>query len=384
MHWSDLLRRPMQSMLQLPWMPPDEQRMPLDPVRLPRDERPHRTQVEWWHFMGYVEPRPAVPRGKKEDDQEREARRRRRTTFVMSVLKGQIQQISQLASIVILFDHERKTYSTSAKFGTMQSSYFELQDGRAFRFHFGPSGPAREGPPEAWSVAGGMGMYTMAIDTVQQLALELHQRAPAVFPGPGGIFHYGGPEEDQPPREMAYYLWPLLQVDGIRGIGADERAVQGEAWMEHQWGDVPLGQYRWRYLAVVIEEGDFKGRWLFFSTQARSGRGFTRAGDHRKHWTGFWITPDGRHRAVSADEPAPAAMYDVYPLVTHLRVRLESEAPAFGLRIEPLHRHQECRTNLPAGLLPAFWEGACDVHLSTPGMKEQRVGWAIMELAGFR
>jgi hypothetical protein len=393
----------------IPWMPSTPQVERLEAVRLPRDERPHHSKMEWWHFMGYVEPRPTAAETDdkiKNDETEeqrtkrkkalREKREAKRTTFVMSILRGQIQQMSHLGSIVILMDHERKAYTTSVKLGAMQSSYFELQDGRAFRFHFGPQGPSRLGPPEAWSATGGMGIYTLAIDTAKQLALELEQSTPAVFPGPKGIYNY----DDQ--RKMAYYLWPSLEVEGVQGVGADEQAVTGQAWMEHQWGDVPIGDYRWRYLAVIIEEGDYVGRWLFFMTETRGGNKNKNDSDTGGPWQAFWIKPNGSVERVEAHEAKDSStLHDVYPLISKLRVsgeKVDSMAPVptpttsqqlssdkeFTLLVEPVHLHQECNPKLPGGLIPAFWEGACDVYVVEEGKPKEKVGWAVMELAGYR
>lgn len=367
----------------LPWMPAADRKLPLEAVRLPRDERPHRRAVEWWHFMGYVGPtKPGAPVTDHD-----------RTTFIVSVLKGQMQGMSHLAGIVILYDHARKTYSVSAKLGAMGSSYYELNDGRAFRFHFGPTGPARQGPPDAWSVDGGMGYYTIAIDTVQQLALELTQSEPAVFLNSGserpGVVGYGSHPSGYP-IEMAYYLWPMLKVRGTQGVGATERPVEGRAWMEHQWGDVNVGSARWTYIAVVIERkrtGEPGAEpdpppdcWLFF----RSGNRLQMSPDD---WRGFRLQDDGSAEELDVHhEPVDVTKYGPYELVTKLLAKYKGkkdENTRYILKITPKHLHQECRTGLPTALVPVFWEGACDVTLIGSDGKEER-GWAIMELAGYR
>ena len=139
----------------------------LEPVRLPRDERPHERAVEWWHFMG----RLWAPEDLKHTNDRID--RGKGMTFIATTLKGRFQGITKLAGVVILIDHEREHYATSAKVSSLGASYLEPDDGRSFLFHFGPRGPSRKGPPEAWSISGGMGLYRLDLDVGEQLSLSL-------------------------------------------------------------------------------------------------------------------------------------------------------------------------------------------------------------------
>src|SRR5262245_10738303 len=86
----------------LPWMPPAGQPRLIQPIRLPRDERPHDAAIEWWHFMGYL--RHGAPEERGPSDHHKPE-----LTFVVSTMKAQVQGITKLAGIVMLFDHKEKT-----------------------------------------------------------------------------------------------------------------------------------------------------------------------------------------------------------------------------------------------------------------------------------
>lgn len=502
----------------LPWVPAKPGRISLPAVRLPRDERPHDRSVEWWHFMGYVAPEKKGSTAKTVEYDET-----KRTSFVLTILKGQVQGLSCLVGVAILIDHAKKTYSLSKEIAPLDSGYFEPEDGKAICFHFGPRGPARRGPPEAFSVRGGMGKYTLDIDTDQQLALELSQEAPAVFLEKDGVFHYralaphernalrelkekleygiallykfdneppASPEEDSKrkrdmqsildraheilelyprvlfeepelfatganvlvsayhaleketdevslklkksmltvrlkleraalaPREvtnslneeLAYYLWPGMLAMGTQGVGVDETRVGGRAWMEHQWGDLAIGDYRWRYLAIIVEENcdeacpiaasKFAGQWLFFEFGPRRGMKPVR---HAYH-----VDTKGQvqmlHGVIRFEDSEPTK--DGFPLVKAIELielRFERAADELGpspvqeslpskafhakFHITPVRNDQVCRTNLPEGLLPVFWEGACEVKIEDMSAKDRREdivdAWAVMEIAGY-
>lgn len=502
----------------LPWVPAKPGRTALPPVRLPRDERPHDRTVEWWHYMGYVRPLQGAKKGQTTEEGDD------RTSFVVTILKGQMQGLSCLVGVVILIDHAKKTHSVSTKIAPLDAAYFEPEDGRALCFHFGPRAPARRGPPEAFSVRGGMGKYTLDIDTDQQFALELSQDGPAVFLDQDGVFHYRalaphernalsqledlvqrglgllnefleevertGKVQDNPLRrqatedlfkeaneiiehyprvlvenpdlfvtgasalasaaqaladynkdlanealrlrvrlerasflprdggsamneQMAYYLWPGMVVNGTRGVGVEEKAVAGRAWMEHQWGDLPIGDYRWRYIAVIVEkehekpdgsvyQSKFAGQWVFFEFgPRRGGKGIRHA---------YHVDPEGHvrtlHGVVKFDGDSPTK--DGFPLIetvelmelgSKVKIKNEGASPAapsdaprsirrYKFHFKPIRNDQVCRTNLPESLMPVFWEGACEVAIedlsSFSGDREEGTNaWAIMELAGY-
>jgi predicted secreted hydrolase len=370
--------------LALPWMPSEAQPAPLAPVRLPFDEQPHANAIEWWHFMGYVDKLPP-----KQTDSSYAPERR--LSFVVSVLKAQKLGLSNIVGLAILIDHEKRTYDVSSQLSPIGACYFEPTDGRRFRFHFGPAGASRPDSSPAWEVAGGMGVYSINISTSEQLALNLRQKTPAVLLGRerlDGIMSYDGSDA------MAYYVWPDIEVTGIRGVGTKQIQLRGQAWMDHQWGDMRVGDYRWKYLAIVlfVDNGGVPtraGQLLLFRTDKN--------GPCKSY--GVWIETDGHYsivEEVAIDHGRNA--YAGYPLETSVELNgirsastthpnnasLPSSVKA-TLTVKPIFTEQECTTQLSATFFPRFWEGACTVDGTFNGDNvNSDHSWAITEIAGYR
>jgi predicted secreted hydrolase len=360
--------------LPLPWMP-RAQPAPIARVHLPFDEQPHARLMEWWHFMGRVYDKP----------QDAGVEPKRALTFVLSILKAQVAGLANLVGLVILIDHEQRTYNVNTNLGPIGSCYSEPTDGRRFRFHFGPPGPVRAGSSPAWDVVGGMGSYAIAINTSEQISLVLQQRTPAALLGKerDGVMRYL--DEDQ----MAYYAWPNMDViSGSRGTGAERTVLEGRGWMEHQWGDMPLGDYRWRYVAVdvVLDDKSRIGQLLLF--RAEKSASTVRYA--------VWVSPSGRcsvldHPDLAVKDLNCGTWRGVCPIGTQItfRVAADDGADISGtLDVTPVFREQECTTELSPAFFPRFWEGACTVRgsVETGGKKiavDAKQSWAITELAGY-
>lgn len=394
------------ALVNLPWQPSERPPERLSPVRLPRDERCHHHAIEWWYFMGYVDPEGSGDGSK-------------RLSFIVSVIKGRVAGMTKLMGSVVLVDHAKKTHSVMTRLGLMGTSYFELHDGRAFQFHFGSAAPIRPGPPEALAIEGGMGTYSMVIDTSEQLVLEFDQEKgnPAVYLGEDGIMDYAGTDQ------MAYYLWPHLKVSGRWGTGRDEKAVEGQAWMEHQYGDIQLGDYHWRYLAVMFTQGDWANKRLivFEYLKSRRSRDDWTKGEGKLHCV--LIDADGYAHDLSPKysiKPSYDTTPEGYELIREIKfielpksddvnkpksddVNKRSEnsplrddkpltiselvcspkgngsSVPLNLVIKPHYPDQEHRTALPPSLFPSYWEGACAVCEKASG---NEIGWAAMQVFG--
>ena len=360
---------------------------PLPPVQLPRDERPHQRGIEWWHFMGHFRKLhsavrvPACGPDHPTAPSSEAAPVGETYTFVLTVLKARVQGFSKLASFAILVDHARETHTVSTQVGALGTVCFEPEDGSALNFHFGPRGPSRPGPPEAWSVRGGMGFYQVDIDTSLQLSMSLAQRNAAVLVGwdqtgsehtkVDGIMRYADDDE------MGYYAFPALSLDGVMGTGRDERPIVGRAWMEHQWGDFPLGDYKWKYLAINMRRENVGTNEQLLLFRAVKGNSKNEIGH------GLWIHANGESSPVEVNSRTVADTRDRfngYPLETIINIPKQS----ISLTIKPLFRDQECRTELPRSLFPTFWEGACCVNGNIGGDKvDSAYSWAVTELAGY-
>lgn len=346
----------------LPWMPPEERQRPLDPVVLPQDERPHDRLVEWWHFIGRL-----VVQGT-------EGEQGRPYSFIVSVLKGRVLGLDQIGGIVVLVDEEDKSRVVSSRAMAAGSATFDPNDGRHFFFQFG-AGAARPGPPNGWRVAGGMGAYALDIDTQRQLSLRLTQRSPAVLLGDDGRERYAGDEE------LGYCVWPRLDVRGTINTGLAKHPVTGKAWMEHQWGDVRVGNYHWKFIALMHGEN----RYSFF--QVGSGSPVPKENDIRHaQIKGYRLDASGEAVPLENVEltTTDGAFHRGYPLSTTVKfddpaATKAGPATPRWFRIKPLFDDQFLDGAISPAFFPEFWEGACEVEAH-----DGAASWAMTELAGFR
>jgi predicted secreted hydrolase len=364
----------------LSWMP-RSQPASIAPVRLPFDELPHGRSIEWWHFMGRV-----APIG--QDDS--------KLTFVLSVLKARVVGLSNLVGLLILIDHDRRTYTVHADLSPMAACYADPGDGRRFRFQFASPDASSTGPRPTWEVAGGMGCYTIGIRASQQLSLRLLQETPAVLLGKDdhGVMRYVSGDE------MAYYAWSNMSVSGSRGAGGKRERLVGRAWMEHQWGDMTLGEYRWKYMAIdVVFEGqggqsDPGGGQLLFFRAEKSADEVVCA---------VWVTRSGRYSTLARKRikvtPGLGELWNACPIGTTIVVEpsaeptvVEGEITSAEFHVTPLFRAQECASGLSTAFFPKFWEGACTVRgdvvikrekTETSHKVSESKSWAITELAGY-
>jgi predicted secreted hydrolase len=329
----------------LPWMPPVPRPRPLDPVVLPQDERPHDRLVEWWHFMGRITPARLAGDTTPPGD----------ISFIVSVLRGRVVALQQIGSLVVLMDEEAHTREVSADATASASACFDPDDGRSFFFQFGTA-PARPGGPMGWTVAGGMGSYSIDVDTHKQLSLTLRQRQPAVLLGRKGVQRYGDDDE------LGYCVWPHLTINGTMGTGLEERPVEGFGWMEHQWGDVAVGDYRWKFLAVRFEQR----KYIFIRWEGRD----------TQESLGYALGENGVARPLGKVEVADLEpSHRGYPVRS--RVRFTDGSKSYDHTIEPLFTDQFLDGAIPGVLFPEFWEGVCRVV-------GDESAWAITELAGYR
>ncbi len=198
------------------------------------------------------------------------------------------------------------------------------------------------------------------------LQLELEAVKPLVVFGKDGVSRKGASAE----AASHYLTWPRLKTTGTAKIGADEHAVRGEAWMDHEFSSSQLedGQVGWDWAALQLKDGR---EIMVYRMRRKDG-----SLDHAS--TLSVVERDGKVRQLSSDAFAWEVMEKwksprngaEYPI----RVRVRFEGESFELR--PLAEDQEQDggiTRLP------YWEGACDVINS----RGQFAGRAFLELAGY-
>ncbi len=198
------------------------------------------------------------------------------------------------------------------------------------------------------------------------MQLELEPVKPLVVFGKDGVSRKGASES----AASHYLTWPRLKTTGTVKLGAAERVVSGEAWMDHEFSSSQLetGQVGWDWAALQLNDG----REVMVYRMRREDGTMDAAS------TLAVIGRDGKVRQIASDafawevletwkSPRNGAAYPI-----RVRIRFENES----FELLPLAADQEQDggiTQLP------YWEGACDV-LDSRG---EVAGRAFLELAGY-
>jgi predicted secreted hydrolase len=198
------------------------------------------------------------------------------------------------------------------------------------------------------------------------MQLELEAVKPLVVFGKDGVSRKGASAE----AASHYLTWPRLKTSGYVKIAANEHAVSGEAWMDHEFSSSQLedGQVGWDWAALQLKDGR---EIMVYRMRRQDG-----SADASSTLAVVERDGTGRHLASGAfawevlgkwQSPRNGGEYPI-------RVRIRFEGESFELK--PLAEDQEQDggiTRLP------YWEGACDVI----DLHGQVTGRAFLELAGY-
>lgn len=198
------------------------------------------------------------------------------------------------------------------------------------------------------------------------LRLELEPLKPLVVFGKDGVSRKGASES----AASHYLTWTRLRARGTVKLGGDERAVTGQAWLDHEFSSSQLeeGQAGWDWASLQLNDGRDVMAYIMRRKDGTADAASTLA----------VIERDGRVRHLANDafrvetldtwkSPRSGAEYPI-------RVRIRFEGESFELR--PLAQDQEHDADITQ--LP-YWEGACDVL----DARRQITGRAFLELAGY-
>lgn len=191
-------------------------------------------------------------------------------------------------------------------------------------------------------------------------------RAP-VFQGRDG-YSRKGPD---PGNASAYYSLPRLAVDGRIRVDGEWHRVEGDAWLDREWGTSALGPDRpgWDWFAFQLDGG---GEFMFYRLRDAGGGAAPES-------AGVLVRPDGRVVRLDAGDVALEARRwwasestgRRYPVAWTLRL------PGRDIRFEARPRldHQEHTGRFQ------YWEGAVDVTGTRDGQPVS--GHGYVELVGY-
>jgi len=221
-----------------------------------------------------------------------------------------------------------------------------------------------------WSVRGVDPIHLHAVSGSNGIELVLRADKPPAINGEGGISRKGACSS----CASHYYSITRLASSGTLVVGGTRYAVDGESWMDHEYGSDELqsNQRGWDWYALQLNDG----RELMLYVLRQKDGGVT------PQSSGSLVARDGRVRHLQLGDfqtqalgtwksPATGA---VYP--SGWRVRVPSEG--LDVTVTPLLRDQEL---VDSQLHVAYWEGDCDLR----GVDRSHPvrGAAYVELTGY-
>jgi predicted secreted hydrolase len=219
---------------------------------------------------------------------------------------------------------------------------------------------------DRWTLKRAGRAYAARIDG-EELSLRLNLAAtqPPMPNGSDGVSRKG----PAPHSASYYYSLPHLKVEGTIRRGGSADAVDGEAWMDHEWSSEYLDDQAigWDWIGINLTDG---GALMAFRIRGSHG-------DVR--WAGGTLrSADGVTQVLSPAEVrfVPKRTWISSRSGTAYPVQWQVQLGARQLDLEPLMDDQENDTRLTTGAI--YWEGAVRAY-----EQKRLIGRGYLELTGY-
>jgi len=314
---------------------PDPPRAPYRPIEFPRDEAPHDNLTEWWYYTGHLFAADGTRYGFE--------------FVIFQAVRGTLP-VGYVAHLAV-------TDPAHGRFWHAERTSIGSQIGRQDALALDVSG---------WQLQGALGQdHIRALGDEYGLDLRLVATKPPALHAGIGWFSFG------PAGDSYYYSRTRLAVEGTLHVGGESLPVQGQAWMDHQWGDfLVLGGWDW----FSIQLDDQTELMLIYTRLPDGTPGFSFA----THIAADGTTTDLPLADVTVEplgswtSPHTGA---TYPSGWHVTV-----APyALDLTLHPTLRDQELQSLSTTGI--AYWEG--QVEIAGQQAAAPIAGLGYVELVGY-
>lgn len=196
--------------------------------------------------------------------------------------------------------------------------------------------------------------------------LQLDTTQPVLLQGAGGVSQKG-PDATQTSR---YYSEPQLAVQGTLTLDGRAIAVQGRAWLDHEWSDafIPPQAVGWDWIGMNLDDGSaltaFRLR-RADGTSLYAGGSWRRAGEHTRNFGPAEV------RFTPLRVWQSAATRALYP------VQWRVETPAGAYTVDALLDDQELDSRASTGAV--YWEGISELRDAAG----RSVGRGYLEMTGY-
>ncbi len=318
-------------------------------LQFPRDHGAHpQLRTEWWYITGV-----ARSAGRELGFQ---------VTFFRSRVDATQAMTSQFAAKQLVSAHAAVTDVQGRKL---------WHDQRIAREGFGIASTSRDDAAIRlgnWSLRREANGAYVAHVVADEFALDLRcaPTQPVLLQGRAGLSRKG-PDEQQ---ASYYYSEPQLAMSGDIRLQRQTLAVQGKAWMDHEWSDAILhpDAQGWDWIGMNLDDGSAL---TAFRLRDRQGAALWDGGSFRSPPAGLYTFSRGEV-VFSAQRrwksPLSQASYPVEWMV---------RTPADFYTVRAVIDDQELDSRASTGAI--YWEGLA--HLFDSNGK--RVGQGYLEMTGY-
>ncbi len=318
------------------------------PLRFPRDHGSHPGfRTEWWYVTASLNDAAGGSFGAQ-------------VTFFRSRPGVAEASRSRFAPRQLLFAHAALALPARGHL---------LVDQRAARTGFGLA----EASPETtdvhigdWSLVLHDGVYAARI-AARDFALALTFRPTSVplLQGDAGVSRKG----PAPAQASYYYSLPQLPTQGTLEIAGRSQAVQGIAWLDHEWSSAYLAADArgWDWTGVNLDDGSAL---MAFRIRDRGGA---------TYWAGGALrNADGRVTSFAPEDVrfTPLRTWRSPRTGIAYPVAVRVQARSLDVTLEPLFDDQELDARASVGTV--YWEGAV-----TAQRDGRTIGRGYLELTGY-
>jgi predicted secreted hydrolase len=304
----------------------------LPPLRLPADDAPHASAMEWWYYSGILDGRDGG-----------------RYAFhaAVFVANGLIKHTVMHAALTDL--QTGKRYTAQSRTGGVPAQH--IADGFDFKqdsWQISASGDSQE-------VRTRLDGASLALTMNNSGQLLAHRAAGSETPG---LLDFGAAGISY------YYSRPRLAAKGEISIGGKPVAVSGNVWFDHQWGEFDVLGLGWNWFALHLADGSDVMLYELFDSE---GKKVMTAGTVTNSDGAVALQPNEVQLTPVGTWTSPGTKIK-YPVEWNLKM------PSGVLNIKPYVAESEFDASASSSNI--YWEGPVKI---TGGA----TGQGFMELSGY-
>ena len=196
--------------------------------------------------------------------------------------------------------------------------------------------------------------------------LQFDATQPVLLQGVAGVSKKGPADE----HSSRYYSEPQLAVQGTLTLDGKRLAVQGRAWLDHEWSEsfVPPQAVGWDWVGMNLDDGSALTAFRLRRADGSSlyaGGSFRRVGEPARIF--------GPHEVAFT----PGRVWESVGSRARYPVQWTIATPVGRFGVNALLDDQELDSRTSTGAI--YWEGVSDLHMEDG----RRVGRGYLEMTGY-